>query len=81
VYQTRILKAATTDPLLKLNGVNTLYNQCHNENQYKIGSDSSRELSKYKLDLVGVQSDRRAVAPNLQDNTHFSTERGMRIMN
>jgi hypothetical protein len=31
VYQTKpILKAATTDPLLKLNGVNTLYNQCHN---------------------------------------------------
>jgi hypothetical protein len=42
----------------------------------------SRELSKYKLDLVGVQrSDSRAVAPNLRENTHFSTERGTIIMN
>jgi hypothetical protein len=29
----------------------------------------SRELSRYKLDL------------NLLENTHFSTERGMKIMN
>jgi hypothetical protein len=29
-----------------------------------------KALSKYKLDLVGVQ-----------ENTHFSTERGMGIMN
>jgi hypothetical protein len=40
----------------------------------------SVELFKYKLDLVGVQEVRRA-APNLRENTHFSTERGMRIMN
>jgi hypothetical protein len=34
----------------------------------------SRELSKYKLDLVAVQEgDGKAVAPNLQENTHFST--------
>jgi hypothetical protein len=32
-----------------------------------------RELSKYKLDLVGVQEIRwEGVAPNLQGNTHFS---------
>jgi hypothetical protein len=30
----------------------------------------SRELSKYKLDLVGVR-----------ENTHFSMKRGMRVMN
>jgi DeoR/GlpR family transcriptional regulator of sugar metabolism len=35
----------------------------------------SRELSKYKLDLVGVQVRREAVAPKLRKNTRFSTER------
>jgi hypothetical protein len=43
---------------------------------------ASRELSRYKLDLVGCRkSDGRAVALNLLENTHFSTERGMKIMN
>jgi hypothetical protein len=37
----------------------------------------SKELSKYRLDLVGCRSDGRAVAPNEQENTHFSMERGM----
>jgi hypothetical protein len=36
----------------------------------------SRELSKY---MQG--SDGRAVAKNLLEDTHFSTERGMKIMN
>jgi hypothetical protein len=41
-----------------------------------------RELSKYKLKLVEVQeSDGMAGAPNLRENTHFSMEMGMRIMN
>jgi hypothetical protein len=45
----------------------------------------SRELTKCKLDSV-IQwecrrSEARAVAPNLQGNTHFSMDRGMRIMN
>jgi hypothetical protein len=50
---------------------------------YRVGSlmTVSRELSKYKFDLVGVQSDGWAVAANLRENTHFSMERGMRIMN
>jgi hypothetical protein len=40
-----------------------------------------KELSKYKLDFVGVQEVRwEGGGPNLQENTHFSTERGMRIM-
>jgi hypothetical protein len=37
----------------------------------------SKELSKYKLDLVGVQEVRWEGG----DNVHFSTEREMRIMN
>jgi hypothetical protein len=41
----------------------------------------SKELSKYKLDLVGVQKVRREVAPNLLENTHFHTERRMKTMN
>jgi hypothetical protein len=51
---------------------------------YTAGSlmTASRELSRYKLHLAGVRkSDGRAVAPNLLENTHFSTERGMKIMN
>jgi hypothetical protein len=39
-------------------------------------------ISKYKLDLVGVQEeDGTGVAPNQQANVHFSTEKGMKIMN
>jgi exonuclease III len=37
----------------------------------------AEELSKYKLDLVGVQE----VALNQEMNIHFSMERGMEIMN
>jgi hypothetical protein len=38
-------------------------------------------VSKYKLDLVEVRkSDWRAVALNWQENTHFSMEKGMRIL-
>jgi hypothetical protein len=51
---------------------------------YRTGSlmTISRELARYKLDLVGVDEVRgKAVAPNLLENTHFSMERGMRIMN
>jgi hypothetical protein len=51
---------------------------------YKAGSlkTVSRELNKYKLDLVRVQEVRwEAVAPNLRENTHFSMEMEMRIMN
>jgi hypothetical protein len=41
-----------------------------------------RDISKNKLDLVGVQgSDWTEVATNQQANIHFSLERGMRIMN
>jgi hypothetical protein len=41
----------------------------------------SRELSKYKIDLVECRrSDGRAVAPNLRENTHFCTEREKRII-
>jgi hypothetical protein len=43
-----------------------------------------RELSRYKLNLVCVQGGRRegrAVAPNQQEGSHFSTEREMRTMN
>jgi hypothetical protein len=36
-----------------------------------------RELSRYKLDLAGVQE----VAPNLLEKTHFSMEREMKIIN
>jgi hypothetical protein len=47
---------------------------------YRAGSlkTVSRELARYKLDLVG---DGKAVAPNLRENTHFSMKREMRIMN
>jgi hypothetical protein len=41
-----------------------------------------KELSKYKFDLVVVKkSGGRTVAQNQQENTHFSRERGMKIMN
>jgi hypothetical protein len=33
------------------------------------------------LDLAGVQEVGWALAPNLLENTHFSRERGMKIMN
>jgi hypothetical protein len=40
------------------------------------------EVSKYKLDLVGVQEVRwGGVAPNQQASIHFSMGRGIRIMN
>jgi hypothetical protein len=51
---------------------------------YRVGSimTVSRELARYKLDLVEVQDVRwGAVAPNLRGNAHFSRERGMGIMN
>jgi hypothetical protein len=38
----------------------------------------SRELSKYKLHLVGVHEVRRA--QNLQENIYFSAEREIRTM-
>jgi hypothetical protein len=39
-------------------------------------------ISKYKLDLLGVQkSDETEVAPKQQSNIHFSMGRGIRIMN
>jgi hypothetical protein len=42
----------------------------------------SKELSKYRFELVGVQqADGRAVEPNQRKNTRFSVEKGMRIMN
>jgi exonuclease III len=42
----------------------------------------SRELSRYRLDLVGVQEVRwEGSALYQQGNTHFSTERGMKTMN
>jgi hypothetical protein len=42
----------------------------------------SRELVRYKLDLVGMQEIRwKGGGTEPTDNTHFSTERGMRIMN
>jgi hypothetical protein len=39
------------------------------------------ELSKYKLDLVGVQVRLEGSGTKPVENTHFSMERGMRIMN
>jgi hypothetical protein len=42
----------------------------------------AKEISKYKLHLVGVQEVTwDEAAPNQQANIHFSMERGMRIMN
>jgi hypothetical protein len=42
----------------------------------------SKELSIYKLDIVGVQEvSWEAVAPNRQKNTHFSMGKGMGTMN
>jgi hypothetical protein len=41
----------------------------------------TRELFKYKLDLVGVQVVTEIVtAPNQKKNAHFYMERGMRTM-
>jgi hypothetical protein len=52
---------------------------------YRAGSLTtvSRELSKYKLDLAGVQKVRweGSGTEPAPENTHFSMERGMRIMN
>jgi hypothetical protein len=31
----------------------------------------AKEISKYKLDLIGVQSDGTEVTPNQQANIHF----------
>jgi exonuclease III len=39
------------------------------------------DISKYKLDLVGVQEVRWEVALNEQANIHFSMEKEMKIMN
>jgi hypothetical protein len=41
---------------------------------YRAGSPItvSRELARYKLDLVECRSDERAVAPNLRENKHLS---------
>jgi hypothetical protein len=50
---------------------------------YRVGSQVSvsKELSKYKLYLMGVQEvSRRAVAVSQQENILFSTEKGMIIM-
>jgi hypothetical protein len=42
----------------------------------------AEEISKYKLDLVGVQEVRwDGGAPNEQANMLFSMERGVKIMN
>jgi exonuclease III len=42
----------------------------------------SRELARYKLDLVGVQEVRwEGGSANLRENIHFSMEREMGIMN
>jgi hypothetical protein len=42
----------------------------------------SRELARYKSDLVGVQEVRREGGDTEpEENIHFSTEMGMRIMN
>jgi hypothetical protein len=57
---------------------------CNIQNLYRVGSliAVSRELSRYRLDLVGMQEVRwRAVAPYQQGNIHFSMEIGMRTMN
>jgi hypothetical protein len=54
------------------------------EKPYRVGSlmTATKELSKFSLNLVAVQKVRReGMAPNLQENIHFSMERGMRIMN
>jgi hypothetical protein len=50
---------------------------------YRAGSLRAvgEEISKYKLDLVGVQEDGMEVALNEQANIHFSMEKGMKIMN
>jgi hypothetical protein len=51
---------------------------------YRAGSLTtvSRELARYKLDLVGVQEVRwEGGGTEPARDTHFSTERGMRIMN
>jgi hypothetical protein len=51
---------------------------------YRAGSlmTVTREVARYKLDLVGVQEVRwEGGGTNLQENTHFSMERGMRTMN
>jgi hypothetical protein len=50
---------------------------------YRAGSllAVSRELSKYKLDLVGVKEVRWEGSGTKHEVTHFSTERGMRITN
>jgi hypothetical protein len=53
-------------------------------NLYRAGSliTVAKEISKYKLDLVGYRrSDGTEAAPNQQANIRFSVERGMRIMN
>jgi hypothetical protein len=51
---------------------------------YRAGSlrAVAEEISKYKLDLVGVQGVRwDEVAQNQQANIRFSMEKGMKIMN
>jgi hypothetical protein len=51
---------------------------------YRAGSFRAvaEEISKYKLDLVGVRrSDGAEVAQNQQANIRFSMEKGMKIMN
>jgi hypothetical protein len=51
---------------------------------YRIGSlvTAAKELLNYELDLMRVQEARwEGGGTNQQENIHFSTEKGMRIMN
>jgi hypothetical protein len=41
----------------------------------------AEEISKYKLDLVGVQVRRGRGGTEPAVNTHFSMEKGMKIIN
>jgi hypothetical protein len=75
----------TLDKRPKIRNMDTRFGTWNVRSLYRAGSLMIvlRELARYKLDLVVMQEVRLegGVVPNLRENTHFSMEREIRIIN
>jgi exonuclease III len=72
------------DKLLKIRKIDMRFGTWNVKSFSRVGSfmTVTKELSKYKLDLVSVQEVRgEGGGKNQQTKTYFSMEREMRIMN
>jgi hypothetical protein len=79
-YESRIW-TDSLDKGLKQRNMDTTFGSWNVGSLYRAGSlVIVSENYQNMLDLVGCRSDGRVVAPN-QQNTNFSMEKGMRIMN